>query len=95
MKDPVSQVRLPTVRICARDDGDDADLAGPIAARRFTSAITDLESIAIVRYPTLTLMQRAYELRNNVTFAPKSLKGEFEFGRPSLPAREWATRTAI
>jgi predicted nucleic acid-binding protein len=42
-------------------------LADSITARRFASAITDLESIAIVRYPTLPLMRRAYELRANVT----------------------------
>ena len=42
-------------------------IAGSITARRFASAITDLESIAIVRYPTLPLMRRAYELRHNVT----------------------------
>jgi predicted nucleic acid-binding protein len=42
-------------------------IAGSITARRFGSAITDLESIAIVRYPTLALMWRAYELRDNVT----------------------------
>ena len=42
-------------------------IAGSISARRFSSAITDLESIAIVRYPTLPLMRRAYELRDNVT----------------------------
>jgi predicted nucleic acid-binding protein len=42
-------------------------LAGSITARRFAGAITDLESIAIVRYPTLPLMRRAYELRANVT----------------------------
>ena len=42
-------------------------IAGSITARRFASAITDLESIAIVRYPTLPLMRRAYELRDNVT----------------------------
>ena len=41
--------------------------AGSITARRFASAVTDLESIAIVRYPTLPLMRRAYELRANVT----------------------------
>jgi predicted nucleic acid-binding protein len=38
-------------------------IAGSITARRFSSAITDLESIGIVRYPT----RRAYELRHNVT----------------------------
>jgi predicted nucleic acid-binding protein len=42
-------------------------LAGSITARRFASAITDLESMGIVRYPTLPLMRRAYELRANVT----------------------------
>lgn len=42
-------------------------IAGSITARRFASAVTDLESIAIVRYPTLPLMRRAYELRANVT----------------------------
>jgi predicted nucleic acid-binding protein len=42
-------------------------LAGSITERRFASAINDLESIAIVRYPTLPLMRRAYELRGNVT----------------------------
>jgi predicted nucleic acid-binding protein len=42
-------------------------IAGSITARRFSSAITDLESIGIVRYPTLPLMRRAYELRHNVT----------------------------
>jgi len=42
-------------------------IAGSITARRFASAISDLESIAIVRYPTLPLMRRAYELRDNVT----------------------------
>jgi predicted nucleic acid-binding protein len=42
-------------------------LAGSITTRRFASAISDLESIAIVRYPTLPLMRRAYELRANVT----------------------------
>lgn len=42
-------------------------IADSITARRFASAITDLESIGIVRYPTLPLMRRAYELRDNVT----------------------------
>jgi predicted nucleic acid-binding protein len=42
-------------------------LAGSITARRFASAITDLESIAIARYPTLPLMRRAFELRASVT----------------------------
>jgi predicted nucleic acid-binding protein len=42
-------------------------LAGSITASRFANAITDLESIAIARYPTLPLMRRACELRANVT----------------------------
>ena len=42
-------------------------IAGSITARRFASAITDLASITIVRYPTLPLMRRAYELRDSVT----------------------------
>jgi predicted nucleic acid-binding protein len=42
-------------------------IAGSITARRFASAVTDLESIAVVRYPTLPLMRRAYELRANLT----------------------------
>lgn len=42
-------------------------IGGSITVRRFASAITDLESIAIVRYPTLPLMRRACELRDNVT----------------------------
>lgn len=42
-------------------------LAGSITARRCARAITDLESISIVRYPMLPLMRRAYELRANLT----------------------------
>lgn len=42
-------------------------LAGALPARRFASAVRDLEQLAIDRYPTLRLMWRAYELRNNVT----------------------------
>lgn len=42
-------------------------LAGALPARRFASAVRDLEQLAIDRYATLRLMWRAYELRNNVT----------------------------
>lgn len=42
-------------------------LAGTLSARRFASAVRDLEELAIQRYPTLRLMRRAYELRDNVT----------------------------
>lgn len=42
-------------------------LARTISARRFSSAIEDLEALAIDRYPSLRFMRRAYELRDNVT----------------------------
>lgn len=42
-------------------------LAGTLSARRFASAIEDLDALAIDRYPALPLMRRAYELRANVT----------------------------
>lgn len=42
-------------------------LAKTIPARRFASAVDDLEALAIDRYPTLRFMRRAYELRDNVT----------------------------
>lgn len=42
-------------------------LAGTLPARRFAAAVRDLEALAIERYPTLRLMRRAYELRDNVT----------------------------
>jgi predicted nucleic acid-binding protein len=42
-------------------------LAGTITKRRFASAVADLESIGVIRFPTLPLMRRAYELRANVT----------------------------
>lgn len=41
--------------------------AGDLTARRFRSAVTDLISLPIVRFPTGPLMIRAYELRSNVT----------------------------
>jgi predicted nucleic acid-binding protein len=42
-------------------------LGGTISDRRFAAAIADLEALDLTRYPTLPLMQRAYELRANVT----------------------------
>lgn len=42
-------------------------LDGDLTARRFHSAVTDLEDLAIMRHPTLPFMARAYELRGNVT----------------------------
>ncbi|MCU1367631.1 MAG: hypothetical protein JWN39_3270 [Ilumatobacteraceae bacterium] len=41
--------------------------AGDLTARRFRSAVIDLASLPIVRFPTGPLMIRAYELRSNVT----------------------------
>lgn len=42
-------------------------LAGTLPARRFASAVRDLEDLAVDRYPTVRLMWRAYELRDDVT----------------------------
>ena len=42
-------------------------LAGTLTARRFSAAIGDLERLDLELYPTLPLMRRAYELRQNVT----------------------------
>ncbi len=42
-------------------------LAGDLTARRFRAAITDLGDLAITRHPTMPFMQRAYQLRANVT----------------------------
>jgi predicted nucleic acid-binding protein len=42
-------------------------LAGDLSARRFRTAIGDLGDLPIARHPTLPLMNRAYELRSNVT----------------------------
>ncbi len=41
--------------------------AGDLTARRFRTAIEDLLTLSIVRFPTGPLMVRAYELRANVT----------------------------
>jgi predicted nucleic acid-binding protein len=42
-------------------------LAGDLTAQRFRVAIDDLGDLPLDRYPTLPLMWRAYELRNNVS----------------------------
>ena len=42
-------------------------LGGDLTARRFSTAVGDLEDLALDRYPTLPLMRRAFELRANVT----------------------------
>lgn len=42
-------------------------LAGTLSAERFAAAVEDLEDMQIDRYPTLPLMRRAYELRDNLT----------------------------
>lgn len=42
-------------------------IARTLPARRFSAAVSDLEALAIDRYPTGRLMRRAYELRDNVT----------------------------
>jgi predicted nucleic acid-binding protein len=41
--------------------------AGDLTARRFRSAVVDLLSLPIARFPTGPLMIRAYGLRSNVT----------------------------
>ena len=42
-------------------------LAGDLTARRFSSAVEDLEDLDLARFPAMPLMRRAYELRANVT----------------------------
>lgn len=42
-------------------------LAGDLTKNRFAVAVVDLEALDLVRYPTLPLMRRAFELRENVT----------------------------
>jgi predicted nucleic acid-binding protein len=42
-------------------------LAGDLTARRFSTAVDNLEDLDLTRFPTLPLMRRAYELRANVT----------------------------
>jgi predicted nucleic acid-binding protein len=42
-------------------------LAGTLPARRFSTAVDDLEDLDLARFPTLPLMRRAYELRANLT----------------------------
>ena len=42
-------------------------LAKTLTARRFRESIDDLGDLAIIRYPAVPLMPRAFELRANVT----------------------------
>lgn len=42
-------------------------LSGTLDDARFEAALADLADLPFARYPTLPLMQRAYELRANVT----------------------------
>jgi predicted nucleic acid-binding protein len=42
-------------------------LAGTLTARRFAAASATSSALNLDRYPTLPLMRRAYELRQNVT----------------------------
>lgn len=42
-------------------------LAGSVSDRRFAAAVGDLGQLDLDRYPTLPFMQRAYQLRTNVT----------------------------
>ncbi len=42
-------------------------LAGTVDDRRFEQAVGDLADLPLVRFPTLALMPRAFELRANVT----------------------------
>lgn len=42
-------------------------MAGSISEQHFSDAIEDLEDLALERFPTLPLMRRAFELRENVT----------------------------
>lgn len=42
-------------------------LAGTVTDQRFAAAVDDLGQLDLDRYPTLPFMQRAYQLRANVT----------------------------
>lgn len=42
-------------------------IAGTLTTRRFRAAVDDLIALPLTRYPTGPLMNRAYELRANVT----------------------------
>lgn len=42
-------------------------LAGTVDDRRFEQAVADLADLPLVRFPTLALMRRAFELRADVT----------------------------
>lgn len=42
-------------------------LVGDLSARRFSSAVDDLEDLDMTRFPTLPLIRRAYQLRSNAS----------------------------
>lgn len=42
-------------------------MGGDLSKNRFSAAIDDLEDLDLVRYPVLSLMRRAFDLRDNVT----------------------------
>lgn len=42
-------------------------LAGTVTVERFEHAVDDLVDLPLIRFPTLRLMHRAFELRANVT----------------------------
>lgn len=42
-------------------------LAGDLTDTHFSAAVDDLADVPIVRYPTLPLVRRAYDLRDNVS----------------------------
>ena len=44
-------------------------LIGTLTAQRATAAITDLSDLSLELFPTLSLRQRAWELRDNLTAA--------------------------
>lgn len=42
-------------------------MAGDLSRNRFSTAIDDLSDLEVARYPSLPLMRRAFDLRDNVT----------------------------
>lgn len=42
-------------------------MGGDLSEQRFSDAVTDLGDLEMTRYPTLPLMRRAFELRDNLT----------------------------
>jgi predicted nucleic acid-binding protein len=68
-------------------------LAHDLTARRFAAAVDDLEDVDLTRYAALPLMQRAYELRANVTTYDAAYVALAEtLGCPFVTADERLTR---